>query len=258
MLRALGLALAIMVALPAAAADLGGDTRRDSPILPGEKQFDSLSRDEVQAILDRLNVKPPADATTKTRLKKVIKSIELIRVEARNGNNPFNAEDPIDNATVNGIVVQQAVDDLNDNGNGDNNGAGLDACIGQTVSGVQPAGAPGIVREVSLVIDPVTLACTILTGNSVDGAFLIMDFFDGQSQVQAGQDVLQVFPDATVPVWTLVDPNVIPFEIDPFDAAQAQQFTLAANGGVFVRASLLFTPVGGDNFQVTIINLEQL
>lgn len=254
--RLQGVVLALAVAVlgaTAIAADLGGDKRTDSPIMPFEKQFDTLSRDEVHNILRNLNVRPPASENTKTELRRILTLIEIIRVDPQDGNNPFNTEDPIDNATVNGIVQQVAVDDLDNNNNAD----GLNGCIGQTVVGQPSSTAPPEFRFVNMVVDPVTLDCTIFGGNSVDGAFLIFQL--NQNDVaNINDNNLSIFPDALVPVWTIIDPAAGFVNIDPFIAAQSIQITLQANNGVTIRGTFTLTPIGITEFSVTVVNLEVL
>ncbi|WP_281018324.1 MULTISPECIES: hypothetical protein [unclassified Minwuia] len=247
----LGLAVA-----GAGAADLTGDSRNDSPILPTDDQFNTLSRDEVQQILNKLNVVPPPDANTKTELRRVITNVELFRIDPKNGNNPFNTEDPINNATVNGIVQQVAVDDLNNNDNGNNNGAGLDACIGQTLQGQLSPTAPPDLRFVNMVVDPVTLDCRIFAGQSVDGAFLIFQYSPGALDLTVqGDETVTIFPDATVPVWRIIDPAGGFIFINPFVAAQTVRIVLQANNGVTVEGTFTLTPIGFTEFSVTVVNL---
>lgn len=250
-----GLLLGLAVG-SAGAADLSGDSRNDSPILPTDDQFNTLSRDEVQQILDKLNVVPPPDANTKTELRRVITKVELFRIDPKNGNNPFNAEDPIDNATVNGIVQQVAVDDLNDDDGGNNNGAGLDACIGQTVQGQLSPTAPPDLRFVNMVVDPVTLDCQIFGGQSVDGAFLIFQYSPGALDLTVqGDETVTIFPDATVPVWRIIDPAGGFVFINPFVAAQTVRIDLQANNGVIVEGTFTLVPIGFTEFSVTVVNL---
>ncbi|MDF1730052.1 MAG: hypothetical protein P1U49_01025 [Minwuia sp.] len=238
----------------AGAADLSGDSRNDSPILPTDDQFNTLSRDEVQQILDKLNVVPPPDANTKTELRRVITNVELFRIDPKNGNNPFNTEDPINNATVNGIVQQVAVDDLNNNDN--NNGAGLDACIGQTLQGQLSPTAPPDFRFVNMEVDPVTLDCRIFAGQSVDGAFLIFQYSPGALDLTVqGDETVTVFPDATVPIWRIIDPAGGFIFINPFVAAQTVRIVLQANNGVTVEGTFTLTPIGFTEFSVTVVNL---
>lgn len=249
-----GLLLGLAVG-SAGAADLSGDSRNDSPILPTDDQFNTLSRDEVQQILDKLNVVPPPDANTKTELRRVITKVELFRIDPKNGNNPFNAEDPIDNATVNGIVQQVAVDDLNDD-DGGNNGAGLDACIGQAVQGQLSPTAPPDLRFVNMVVDPVTLDCQIFGGQSVDGAFLIFQYSPGDLDLTVqGDENVFIFPDATVPVWRIIDPAGGAVSINPLVAAQTVRIVLQANNGVIVEGTFTITPIGFTEFSVIVVNL---
>lgn len=243
----------LLVSSLAGAAELGGDVRKDSPILPTEKQFDTLKREEVRQILRNLNVRPPASENTKTELRRVLKLIEIIRVGPLAGNNPFNVEDPVDNATVNGIVQQVAVDDLDNNNNGD----GLNGCIGQTIVGAASSTAPPDFRFVNMVVDPVTLDCTIFGGNSVDGAFLIFQFNPNNNADPADNNV-SIFPDALVRVWTIIDPAGGVVNINPFVAAQSIQITLQANNGVTVRGTFTLTPIGANDFSVLVVNLEVL
>ncbi len=240
----------------ASAADLSGDSRNDSPILPTDDQFNTLSRDEVQNILNQLNVVPPPDANTKTELRRVIRKVELFRIDPKNGNNPFNVEDPIDNATVNGIVQQVAVDDLNNDAGGNNNGAGLDACIGQTIQGQLSPTAPPDLRFVNMVVDPVTLDCQIFAGQSVDGAFLIFQYSPGDLDLTVqGDENVFVFADATVPVWRIIDPVGGAVSINPLVAAQTVRIVLQANNGVIVEGTFTLTPIGFTEFSVTVVNL---
>lgn len=51
----------LVTVAPTESADLSRDSRNESPILPTDKQFDTLKRKEVQEILNRLNIRPPAD-----------------------------------------------------------------------------------------------------------------------------------------------------------------------------------------------------
>lgn len=255
-LAVVGLLLGLAVG-GAGAADLSGDSRNDSPILPTDDQFNTLSRDEVQQILNKLNVVPPPDANTKTELRRVITKVELFRIDPKNGNNPFNVEDPIDNATVNGIVQQVAVDDLNNNDDGgNNNGAGLDACIGQTVQGQLSPTAPPDLRFVNMVVDPVTLDCQIFGGQSVDGAFLIFQYSPGALDLTVqGDETVTIFPDATVPVWRIIDPAGGFVFINPFVAAQTVRIVLQANNGVIVEGTFTLVPIGFTEFSVTVVNL---
>ena len=254
-LAVVGLLLGLTVG-GAGAADLSGDSRNDSPILPTDDQFNTLSRDEVQQILNKLNVVPPPDANTKTELRRVITKVELFRIDPKNGNNPFNVEDPIDNATVNGIVQQVAVDDLDNNDNGNNNGAGLDACIGQTVQGQLSPTAPPDLRFVNMVVDPVTLDCQVFGGQSVDGAFLIFQYSPGALDLTVqGDETVTIFPDATVPVWRIIDPAGGFVFIHPFAAAQTVRIVLQANNGVIVEGTFTLVPIGFTEFSVTVVNL---
>ncbi|MDF1722558.1 MAG: hypothetical protein P1U65_17935 [Minwuia sp.] len=257
---ALGLTLLLGLTLPLvspSAADLSGDSRNDSPILPTEDQFNTLKRDEVQQILDKLNVVPPPDVNTKTELRRVITKVELFRIDPKNGNNPFNSEDPIDNATVNGIVQQVAVDDLNNNDDGGNNNVGgLAGCTGQTIQGQLSPTAPPDLRFVNMTVDPVTLDCVIFAGQSVDGAFLIFQYSPGDANLAiAGDENVFVFADATVPIWRLIDPAGGAVSISPFVAAQTVRILLQANNGVIVEGTFTLTPIGITEFSVTVINL---
>lgn len=251
-------ALVLGLALPLAsphAADLSGDSRNDSPILPTDDQFNTLKRDEVQQILDKLNVVPPPDVNTKTELRRVITQVELFRIDPKNGNNPFNSEDPIDNATVNGIVQQVAVDDLNNN-NGNNNADGLAGCIGQTIQGQLSPTAPPDLRFVNMTVDPVTLDCVIFAGQSVDGAFLIFQYSPGALDLTiAGDENVFAFADATVPIWRVIDPAGGALSVSPFVAAQTVRILLQANNGVIVEGTFTLTPIGITEFSVTVVNL---
>lgn len=238
------------------AADLTGDSRNDSPILPTDDQFNTLSRDEVQQILNQLNVVPPPDVNTKTELRRVIKKVELFRIDPKNGNNPFNVEDPIDNATVNGIVQQVAVDDLNNDDGNNNNGAGLAACIGQTIQGQASPTAPADFRFVNMVVDPVTQDCQIFGGQSVDGAFLIFQYSPGALDLSIqGDESVTIFPDATVPIWRIIDPAAGFVQINAFVAAQTIRIVLQANNGVIIEGTFTLTPIGFTEFSVTVVNL---
>lgn len=254
-------ALVLGLALPLVsphAADLSGDSRNDSPILPTDDQFNTLKRDEVQQILDKLNVVPPPDVNTKTELRRVITQVELFRIDPKNGNNPFNSEDPIDNATVNGIVQQVAVDDLNNNNNdnGNNNAGGLAGCIGQTIQGQLSPSAPPDLRFVNMTVDPVTLDCVIFAGQSVDGAFLIFQYSPGALDLTiAGDENVFAFADATVPIWRVIDPAGGGLSVSPFVAAQTVRILLQANNGVIVEGTFTLTPIGITEFSVTVVNL---
>lgn len=256
MVRALAVATALLglASGMVLAADLTGDSRNDSPILPTDDQFNTLSRDEVQQILNQLNVVPPPDVNTKTELRRVIKKVELFRIDPKNGNNPFNVEDPIDNATVNGIVQQVAVDDLNNDDGNNNNGAGLAACIGQTVQGQLSPTAPPQLRFINMLIDPVTLDCSIFGGQSVDGAFLIYQYSPGDLGVQGDENV-GAFADAAVPIWRIIDPAAGFVQINGFVAAQTIRIVLQANNGVIIEGTFTLTPIGFTEFSVTVVNL---
>lgn len=162
---------------------------------------------------------------------------------------------------MNGILQQVAVDDLDRNdarggalaggGVGGGLAAGLAACVGQTVAGAPSPTAPAALRFINMVIDPTTLGCTIFGGQSVDGAFLILQFNP------AASGFLSIFPDALLPTWTLIDPPGGFVAVSPFGAGRSFGFTLRAVNGVEIRATLTVIPSGG-NFTVQVVNLEVL
>lgn len=255
--RALGaLLLALALAMPGQAAaqgTAGSDIRDDSPVLPSDRILNELDKAELRRLLQGLGVRD--DATTATGLRRIVR-VELIRTVARRGNNPFNVNDPINNNTQNGVTRMVAVDGNNNNNNnvggggGMGGGAGLANCIGQSLAGAPSPTAPADLRFISIRVDPITLNCTVAAGQSADGDFLILQFSPGPPSN------LSLFPDALLPLWSIIDPMGGFIFLNPF-VGQTLFVELRANNGRQVRATLTVTPVGANNFNLTIVNMVQ-
>lgn len=256
-----GLMLAVTIGwapTSADAAEITGDSRSDSPILPSDKQLDSLPTQQVQDVLNNLGVGDRINPKKRRDKKRIIKKIEIIRVEPQNGNNPFNTEDPIDNATVNGLVQQFAVDDEennnnnNDDGNNNNNNNGLDAdnlnpCIGQTVQGVLQFGN----LVVTMDVDPDTLDCTIEARSLQNGDFLGFTLIPGGF---VGDQILAIGPDLGNQVWF---PRNFAAPVIRQGANGSELFTLnlATATGLEVQAVVQVTVVDNTSITVNVQNM---
>lgn len=110
---------------------IASHTRTDMIVLPSVEQLNQLSDADLQRLIEALggadaaarfslnnDVSPEEQSRLRNQGREFIRA-QLIRIDPRRGNNPFNTNDPVNNAFSNGQVVATAADELGDPGVGD-------------------------------------------------------------------------------------------------------------------------------------------
>jgi hypothetical protein len=124
---------------------------------------------------------------------------KIVRVTPLNGQNPLNQDSPALN--FNGQTFDTATE-LEDAAEGNNNNNGNDACTGQSInSAVQNFGVD--FAFAGILLDSNTGDCSLR--NDGEGPFLIFQF-PGSGGAGSDDTRLDIFPDALVNEFTLVNP----------------------------------------------------
>ncbi len=207
----------------------------DVMLLPGAKTLEELSPDELGLM--------QADYRVHQRDRR--RRVEIIRVVPINGNNPFNTSDPINNRTVNGVVIGEAVDAQDDDDGGGGGGGTLQAWSGQQPFGVFVIPGSGD-RVYFAGIDVNMSTKAVSLRNDGQGQTLICQ--SPPDNYQGGAPIPIVsFPDRVVRNWEFTPPSPqggpgVVIQFNP-NAGQQTIYVQAING---VKLRLTISVTAGD------------